>query len=413
MRILITTALCLVASLPLGCSDEKNPAGSGGSGSKDYTNNGAGECKGSTRPANDEFCAGSCVGTPTCANRPVDSCCVMVGEPGNSASSKYLVRTTDTTEYADPNGAPPDLKCFDPEGYPTQPAASSKTVKLTGVLRPFSNGGCGKYDLINTEGTGWCAAGSSCPSAASHGGVKIEVYSVKRTGDPATDGSLGQLIGSTIEATDSMTLVETTVKDSCVDKIRFDREYEYADVPMNTELVIKTYGPGWSPLYTYNVYVHEGDPDYDASAGTYTYKIRALAEDDYGTIPTAAIGKTVTDGNGIIGGEVHDCGNVRLQFARVDVSQNRVALEYFNDSEDDPLPEGSRREIGTGKTALYSAFDVKGGGSAGTFTRVAGTGLVPGGEKDKLVSLGYFDVRVFPNSVTSVTLRGLRPFQLK
>ena len=299
MRILITTALCLVASLPLGCSDEKNPAGSGGSGSKDYTNNGAGECKGSTRPANDEFCAGSCVGTPTCANRPVDSCCVMVGEPGNSASSKYLVRTTDTTEYADPNGAPPDLKCFDPEGYPTQPAASSKTVKLTGGLRPFSNGGCGKYDLINTEGTGWCAAGSSCPSAASHGGVKIEVYSVKRTGDPATDGSLGQLIGSTIEATDSMTLVETTVKDSCVDKIRFDREYEYADVPMNTELVIKTYGPGWSPLYTYNVYVHEGDPDYDASAGTYTYKIRALAEDVplsyYGLLAAQRVGSSALE----------------------------------------------------------------------------------------------------------------------
>ena len=219
--------------------------------------------------------------------------------------------------------------------------------------------------MINTEGTTWCAAGSSCPSAASHGGVKIEVYSVKRTGDPATDGALGQLIGSTIEASDTMTLVETPVKDSCVDEIRFDREYEYADVPMNTELVIKTYGPGWSPLYTYNVYVHEGDPDYDATAGTYTYKIRALAEDDFGTIPTAAIGKTVTDGNGVIGGEVHDCGNVRLQFARVDVSQNRVALEYFNDSEDDPLPEGSRREIGTGKTALYSAFDVKGVGQRG------------------------------------------------
>jgi hypothetical protein len=415
MRFVIQSALCLLAALPLSCSDDKNPAaaGSGGSGSGSYTNNGAGVCEGSTRPANDDFCHGSCMGDQACPKRPIDSCCVMVGEPGNSASSKYLKRTTDTTEYADPNGGPPNLKCFDPDGYPKKPAASSKKVKLTGILRPFSNGGCEKYDLVNTEGSAWCAAGSNCPSATAHGGVKIEVYAVQRTGDPATDGSLGQLIGTTVEASDSMKLIETEVKDSCVDKIRFDRQYEYPDVPMNTELLIKTYGAGWTPLYTYNIYVHEGDPDYDATAGTFTYKIRALAEDDFGTIPTAAIGKTITDGNGVIGGEVHDCDNVRLQFARVDVSQTRVGLEYFNDSEDDPLPEGSRREIGTGRTALYSAFDIKGGGSAGTYTRVAGTGLVPDGDKDKLVSLGYFDVRVFPNSVTSVTLRGYRPFQLK
>lgn len=411
----LTKIVCLLPVFAWGCSDEKNPAttGTGGGGNSDYKNNGKGTCAGTTRPANDDFCQGSCVGTPECVNRPIDSCCVQVGEPGNSASNKYLTRTTDTTEYSDPSGAPPNLKCFDPDGYPPKPATSSKKVKLKGELRPFANGGCAEYDLVNTEGTTWCAAGSNCPSATAHGGVKIEIYTVKRGGDETTNGALDQLIGTPVEANDKMPVVKTPVKDSCVDEIRFDREYEYADVPMNTELVIKTYGPGWSPLYTYNVYVHENDPDYDAAAGTYTYKIRALAEDDFGTIPTVAIGKTISDGNGVIGGEVHDCDNIRLQFARVDVSVNRIALEYFNDSEDDPLPDGSRREIGTGRTALYAAFDIKGGGAEGTFARVAGTGLVPDGEGDKLVSLGYFDVRVFPNSVTSATLRGLRPFQLK
>lgn len=412
---LYSTAFCLLALAPLGCSEEKNPApvGSGGSGNGSYTNNGPGECAGTTRPANDEFCQDTCPGQPACNKRPIDSCCVQIGEPGQSASNKHLKRTTDTTEYADPSGAPPNLKCFDPDGYPQKPATSSKKVKLTGHLRPFANGGCGQYDLINTEGSAWCAAGSNCPSASAHGGVKIEVYTVKRTGDPASDGAPDQLIGTTVEASDKMPVVETPVKDSCVDEVRFDRQYEYPDVPMNTELLIKTYGPGWTPLYMYNVYVHEGDPDYDATAGTFTYKIRAMAEDDFGTIPTVAIGKTITDGNGVIGGEVHDCDNVRLQFARVDVSTDRLALEYFNDSEDDPLPDGSRREIGTGRTGLYAAFDIKGGGASGTHARVAGTGLVPDGESSKLVSLGYFDVRVFPNSVTSVTLRGLRPFQLK
>ncbi|MFO0571058.1 MAG: hypothetical protein U0263_35825 [Polyangiaceae bacterium] len=401
-------SLLLLAS---ACSDEKNPAKSGSGGNTSYENNGKGICDGSTRPANDEFCQNTCMGTKNCG-RPIDSCCVMVGEPGNSASNKFLTRTTDTVEYADPSGAPPNLKCFDPDGYPAKPATSSKTAKLTGILRPFANGGCAEFDLVNTEGSSWCAAGSSCPQTSPHGGVKIEVYTVKRTGDPATDGALDQLVGAPVEAKDSMKLVQTPVKDSCTDEVRFDREYEYPDVPMNQELVIKTYGDGWAPLYTYNIYVHEGDPDYDASAGTYTYKIRALAEDDFGTIPTVAIGKTIPDGNAVIGGEVHDCDNYRLQFARVDVSGNRLALEYFNDSEDDPLPDGSRRDIGTGRTALYAAFDIKAGGAEGAYTRVAGTGLVPDGDKAKLVSLGYFDVRVFPNSVTSVTLRGLRPFQV-
>lgn len=416
MRSVNPVLISLLALVPLACSEERNPAeaGTGGSGGGSYTNNGAGVCAGSTRPANDDFCHDTCVVQPKCDKRPIDSCCVVVGEPGQSAANKYLKRTTDTTEYSDPSGSPPNLKCFDPDGYPEKPAASSAKVKLIGELRPFANGGCGQYDLINTEGNAWCAAGSGCPSASAHGGVKIEVYTVKRTpGNPDTDGTLDQLIGSTVEANDKMPVVQTPVKDSCVDKIRFDRHYEYPDVPMNTELVIKTYGQGWAPLYTYNVYVHEDDPDYDASAGTYTYKIRALAEDDFGTIPTAAIGKTITDGNGVIGGEVHDCDNVRLQFARVDVSANRLALEYFNDSEDDPLPQGSRREIGTGRTALYAAFDIQGGGATGTYARVAGTGLVPEGDGAKLVSLGYFDVRVYPDSVTSVTLRGLRPFQLK
>jgi hypothetical protein len=415
IRFLGKTAFCLLAVAPWGCSEERNPAGGGGSGNTDYTNNGPGVCADTTRPANDDFCHDTCVGEPSCGKRPIDSCCVMIGAPGKAKAEteKYLKRTTDTAEYADPSGAPPNLKCFDPEGYPPKPATSSKKVKLTGHLRPFANGGCSEYDLVNTEGPSWCAAGSNCPSATAHGGVMIEVYTVKRTGDPATDGALDQLIGSPVEANDKMPLVQTPVKDSCIDEVRFDRQYEYPDVPMNTELVIKTYGPGWSPLYTYNIYVGEGDPDYDASAGTYTYKIRALAEDDFGTIPTVAIGSTITGGNGVIGGEVHDCDNVRLQYARVDVSENRKALEYFNDSEDDPLPAVNRVDIGTGRTALYAAFDIKGGGAEGNYSRVAGTGLIPDGDKPKLVSLGYFDVRVFPDSVTSVTLRGLRPFQLK
>lgn len=398
-----TFVLALAAS---GCSEDSNPnSGNGGSGATDggnadFAHGGPGTCAGSFLPTNNESCAGSSVAVGSCANppdcesgRPIESCCVSVGEPGRDPSNRHLVRTTDTKEYSDPTGAPPNLGCFDPGGYPPKPpATSSGTATLTGVIKPFANGGCDETGLV---------------------GVVMEVYTVNRTGDPATDGTLEAVVGSplTVDATMPIELEDV---DNCSDDPRPNRVYTYPGVPMDTELVIKTFSADtrWRPLYTYNIYVTASDPAYAAATGEYTYDVRALASDDFNTIPTAAIGKTISAGNAAIGGEVHDCDNVRLRFARVDITLDRVDLVYFNDNEDDPLPDSNRKQIGTGSTALYSALDVTVQGDS-SFFRVAGTGLVPdenGGSK--LVTLGYFDARAYPNSVTSVTLRGLRPFQV-
>ncbi|MEZ4223891.1 MAG: hypothetical protein R3B13_23275 [Polyangiaceae bacterium] len=379
------SAVFLLSASMLACSEDKGASNGNTGGS------------GNTVPDNSAFCADTCIGGEfqAATGRPVDSCCVAVGEPGNSSSNPYLKRTTDTDEYADPKGGAPDISCFEPAGYPSQPPAggTSKTATLKGVVTTFANGGCVADDLIG-------------PNA-----VTVEVYKVKRTGDPATDGALGDLVGTALVTNDQMPIVEEQVT-NCNDDPKLNREYSYPEVPMYTELVVKSSGTGWAPLYSYNIYITENDADYDSGAGTYKYDVRALAEGDFQTIPTVAIGKTITAGNGAIGGEVHDCKNVRLQFARVDVSVSRKGLVYFNDDEDDPLPDVTREFIGTGKTALYSALDIKVPGPEGSYARMAGVGLVPGSDGDRLVSLGYFDVRVFPNSVTSVTLRGLRPFQV-
>jgi hypothetical protein len=330
---------------------------------------------------------------------------VPIGEPGKSASNPYLKRTTDTKEYSDPTGAPPNLGCFEPGGYPAKPPGGTpQLVKLTGVIKPFANGGCPEPAAGGGVTSGLSGKGDPA------GAVKMEVYTVKRTGDPATDGELDQLVGAPLTVTDSMP-IENEAVDNCGGDDRPNRVYEYPDVPMNTELAIKTYSDdgSWRQLVTYNIYIADGDKDFDGSA--YDYDVRALASDDFNTIPTVAIGKTITPGNAAIGGEVHDCDNVRLQFARVDVTASRAELVYFDDDEDDPLPDSNRKDIGTGSTALYSALDVKVEGES-SFVRVAGTGLVPDGEASKLVSLGYFDIRIYPNAVTSVTLRGLRPFQV-
>lgn len=392
-RLVLLGVLSLLPLSGAGCSSDDKGGGGSGGGTSDFVNNGPGLCSGATRPANDDFCFDKCTAEASCTgtNKPIESCCVLVGEPGRSSADKYLKRTTSTKEYSDPDGAPPNLDCFDPEGYPAKPPAggSSQTATLKGILKVFANGGCEPTDLD---------------------GVKIEVFKVKRTGDPATDGSLDTLVGTALTISAEPAVEEDVEK--CVGGKRYNRQYEYKDVPMYTELVIKTTGAGWTPFYAYNVYISEQDPDYDAGTKAYTYTVRALAEDDFATIPTVAIGKTITSGNAAVGGEVHDCDNIRLQNARVDISVPRAALEYFNADEDNPLPDTSRRDIGTGVTAIYSALDVQVSGSQGTFLRVAGTGLVPDGDKDKLVSLGYADVRAFPDSVTSVSLRGLRPFQV-
>lgn len=393
--------LVAVSLAALGCSEDKGDGGGGGSGTLDYANNGPGVCSGTTRPANDQFCNGNCLGEPNCNNtqgRPVDSCCVPVGEPGRDVKGKFLVRTTETKEFSDPTGAPPDLNCFNEGSYPPAPPSggSSQTASLKGVLKVFANGGCTPDAMINN---------------GSHGGVLIEVYTVKRTpGNPDTDGQLDQLVGTALEANDTMVAKLETVDNKCPDDERYNLEYEYPNVPMYTELVVKTTGEGWAPLYAYNVYIAEEDSLYDAASNSYELDVRALAGDDFTTIPTAAIGKTITAGNGAIGGEIHDCGNIRVQNATVDISLSRAGLKYFDDNEDNPLPNTSR--LGTGQTALYTGLDIKVAGSDGSYVRMASSGLIPDGDGAKLVSLGYFDARIFPDSVTSVSLRGLRPFQV-
>ena len=67
-----------------------------------------------------------------------------------------------------------------------------------------------------------------------------------------------------------------------------------------------------------------------------------------------------------------------------------------------PLPDLGAKS--TSKLGLYAARDVPGGQ-----VNVAAIGLV-GGQK---VTLGRHTVWVYPDTVSSVTFRGLRPYQVK
>lgn len=302
---------------------------------------------------------------------------MAVGAPGTDGG--LLTRTTNTKEFADPSGSPVNLGCFSPAGYPPKPSPGA-TVTLTGRIRVAANGGCTPEDLL---------------------GASVEVYTVLRTGDPATDGMPGAALGPALVVSESMPLVSETVDNKCPVDTRYSRVYTFPGVPLDTEILIKTSGDGFAAVYTYNVFPSTGDPRFDAANSTYTEDILLLVHDDFTIWPTAGIGKTIDNGEGMVFGEVHDCGDIRVENATVDVSSNRAGLKYTDDNEDNPLPNTSR--VGTGKLSMFLALDMEPG-----FVRVSAIGLTG----STLSSVGYSDVRVFPDAATHVKLRGLRGFQV-
>jgi len=334
-----------------------------------------GRCPGTVRPINDGFCATEAV-SPDCSQvdqtTPIDLCGVPLKAPPkdpDSGNNVALERSTTVEEYA--GSGPPDLGWLFPEGYP-EPADpdNSQDVTVNGVVNVFSHG---------------------CQSNE----VDVSVYTVKRTGG-ADEAELGELVGSTV----------TTAEDCSIDGVaeenedcgtRYECRYSYPGVPSETELVFLTEGAVWSQLYDYGVFI----PNSEVQGGEWEHDVRALAADDYTVIAQVAMGSPITPGNGAMAGEVHDCGDVRLLNAVADVDVSRFITTYFTDNEENPLPNLDASATST--LGLYGAMDVRPGP-----VTVAAAGIVDG----KLVAIGYFRARIYPDSVTSFTFRGLKPFQV-
>ena len=338
--------------------------GNGGSGTGGNGTGGASACDANLTPiANADYCQSQAADL-NCAvitkQQKYDSCGVGLKEP-----PAPLARSSKVKEYA--GTGDPQISCFDAGSYPEKPG-TPQTVTVKGTAVIFSHG-CSSSDLT------------------------IEFHKVKRGG--ADDGDIGDLVGTAI-VTDADCSVSgvASVEETC-DPSRFECVYEYPGVPTETELLIKTSGAQWAELYDYNIFIRNDQ----VVAGEWTHDVRALAADDYGVISQAAIGAPITAGHGAIAGEVHDCGDVRLQNALVDVTSSRKALTYFGDDEAHPLPDLSGK--GTSTLGLYAAIDL----AAGPVT-IAAAGKDKNG---KMVGLGFLRVRVYPDAVTAVTFRGMNP----
>ncbi len=364
----------LLASLGLAsavaCSSNNSIVADGGAAAScspapTVEDTGLQECKG---------CTTSQACTPSA---PLEGCCTWVSEPKSA-----LARATTLHRYNAPAGdTAVDLSCL--ASPPAQ--GTPRMVTLTGYVWLFASG-------LDSQG------------------VKVEVF--KET-NPNTDGAIdATALGSyTTSTSDAKYPLDTTWSSKCPspDGCSF-RRYTIANVPTETPLVIKTSdatGTGaWATLYDYNVYFSNSSLTAgDGGADVARYDATVAAAGDPGSV-AGTVGQTISAGAGLLAGEVHDCGDVRLSGATVGVTVPPAQgnLFYFTSDEGNPLPDNSSSS--TSILGLWGGVNFP----TGKPIRVTAMGKDPA-SPGKYVMLGTYVVQVFPDAVTAISLRGRRPWQ--
>ncbi len=309
----------------------------------------------------------------TCVDsRPVAACCAWVTDPKTE-----LARAPSSFHNF---GAPPgqtavDLSCVD---TPTV-AGTPQTVTLSGFLKVFVGGDADSVD------------------------VKVEVFK------EGVDGALGALVGTAVTTSTSSpsrlnTWLEKCPADGCV-----ERQFTYDGIPTETSLIVKTSDAlgvqRWNDFYDYNIYfANSAVGTGDAGAATVYYDTTAVGTTDPATV-TTIVGTSPVPSKGLLAGEVHDCGDVRLSGATVNTNvRAQTDLFYFVEPESNPLPNLQRlASEGTSNLGLFGAMNF----DPGVPIHISAVGLVNG--QRKLV--GAYTVQVFAGAVTGLSLRGRRPYQ--
>jgi hypothetical protein len=350
------------------------------------SNDGGAVCGGAP-PADSDFCS-TCTpanGATCTTSRPIDACCTYVQAP-----TQEIARGTGL-HYFSSNDPTLDVGCL--ASPPV--AGASQNVTLAGYVKLFASGNDSQ-------------------------GVKVEVYT------EGTGGALGNLVGSFTTSSDDTAdppqMPLPTWSTKCPDGGCKLRTYYVANVPTETPLIIKTSDATqsglWSDLYDYNVYIADtalvttspvptaGISGFPSSGSFYEYDADSVAATDVNTVASAAGGLTVAPDKGVIAGEVHDCGDVRLSGATVDTDATHDGpLFYFNTNESDPTPDQSRGPggLGTSNLGLFGALNL----ATGTPIKVSAVGKING----TTTLLGTYTVQVYAGAVTALSFRGRRPSQ--
>jgi hypothetical protein len=140
-------------------------------------------------------------------------------------------------------------------------------------------------------------------------------------------------------------------------------------------------------------------------AGDACYDATAAAASDLGTVANAAGGISINGSLGLLAGEVHDCGDVRLSGATVNTdTRAETQMFYFTEDEGNPLPYTAATV--TSSLGLFGAINYP----TGMPIRVTGVGQDPTAS-GKFLMLGTYVVQMYPGAVTAIALRGRRPWQ--
>jgi hypothetical protein len=377
MKLRFTCAFFCAVVAVVACSSSNTTPGTGSSGT-------AASCTTAPKLEKDDYCATctmSAGATPAECRPPrvVNACCTWVQAP-----EATIARGVGLNRYSN-NDPTVQLGCLDsPDAMGTP-----KTVTLKGHVRLFSSGG-------------------------DSAGVKIEIF---KEGD---NGALGEKVGQEFVTTmgDESLAKKEDWLEKCPETGCIYRPYTYAGVPTETRLVIKTSdaagGDTWAALYLYNAFFTNSQVTTDAtlgevivsepSPGVNPEPISAVAATDINTIASAAGGFTVKADKGLLAGEVHDCGDIRLSGATVDIdAAHEGEMFYFGENETNPLPDKTRGARGTSRLGLFGTLNV----TTGVPTRVSAIGNFNG----QTVLVGSSVVQTFPRSVTAIRFRGRRPWQ--
>jgi hypothetical protein len=324
-------------------------------------------------------CSG-CTAATCASTAPLDACCTCVAQPAST-----LVRSTDLHRYSAPAGSSsvPDLSCL---STPTA-LGTPQMVTLTGYVWLFSTGEDSQ-------------------------GVKVQVFAET---NPNTDGAIGSMpLGSyTTTMMDAVDPTNTTWDSECTGANGCSyRQYTIPNVPTETPLVIETTDGGqdqWATLYDYNIYFPNSSVvNNDAGTPTVSYDATAVASGDLGTV-AGTVGLTVNSADGLLAGEVHDCGDDRVAGATVGITATPAAFSYFTSDESDPLPDLSATS--TSDLGLFGGINIP----LGKPVRVTAIGTCPSGQTTctagQPVMIGTYVVQLYAGAVTALSLRGRRPWQ--
>jgi hypothetical protein len=343
----------------------------------------------------------------------------------------------DVTEFCDKTAMPaPNLSCL---GMSKMHPATPATVTLTGFVHPFSSGKSNSTVTIQIFKAADLLAGGDPATAPQVVPATTVNFDPATANDPTqfracdTDPMVGcvavtpaacavPVCNDGLMGRQDMGFYCHTVNNAptCSMRLRWEPRYTIAGVPTNTQLVIRATGANgmadqtWAALFSWNVFLASDDPSCggdplatdcldtsNMASPKYQLNVNTLSQSDYTNIPVAAgLAGGISNGQGAVAGEVHDCDNIRVGNVQVGTKPGGDRLTYFNGNPYNTLPDSGRAAVGTDRLGLFSSLNVSPGKVS-----VVGAGLVGGKE----VSVGTFDAVVFPNSVAVVNLNGGKP----